>query len=268
MTDNDLDAMLDVAVTAARRAGAVQREKFGGELKVLAKPVGDIKLEADRLCEAAIVETIRDRYPVHAVLAEEGGKTDGAEYIWYVDPLDGTVNYYFGVPHFCATLACYRQTGDSESGLGEPVLGVTYAAMEDDMYVAAAGRASKVNGRPVRVREEESLEDALVIAALGNQPGKLVFTRQVVLELSKRIRKTRNLGAAALDLAYVASGKASAFFEYGVNAWDIAGGIVLVEAAGGMVTVRRMEGGLAVVASGRNIHHQLVEMLSLYDPRG
>ncbi|MDR0361175.1 MAG: inositol monophosphatase [Planctomycetota bacterium] len=266
MKDIPLGAMLETAVMAARRAGDIQRDRFGGELRVLALLEGDIKLEADQLCEAAIMETIRSRFPDHAVLAEEGGKTDGAEFIWYVDPLDGTVNYYFGIPHFCSTLACYRQSADAAGGLGVPVIGVTYAVMEGGLYCAAAGRGATANGVAARVREEESLEDALVIAALGNTPGKLVFTRQVTLELSKRIRKTRNLGAAALDLAYVASGKASAFVEYGVNPWDVAAGVALVEAAGGKATVRPIRGRLAIVASGRNIHDELVDSLSWYDP--
>lgn len=256
--------MLAVAVAAARRAGAIQLEKFRGDLNVDAKPVGDLKLEADRLCEQAIVDALRQRYPSHAIVAEESGRADGAEYVWYVDPLDGTVNYYFGIPHFCTTLACYRQTGaaDDPVGMGEPLLGVTYAPVADEMFVGVIGRGATLNGRPVRVREVDSLADAFVTTTIGNKEPKISFTREWTLELSPKLRKTRNLGACALDLAYVAAGLTSGSMEYGLSSWDVAAGRVLVEAAGGVVSMRAIEGGqVAIVASGRNIHPELAAAL-------
>lgn len=260
----DISALTEVAVAAVRKAGAIQREKYGGMLNVDARYADDLKLEADRLCEKAIVDTLRGAFPDHAILAEESGRAEGAEYIWYVDPLDGTVNFYYGIPYFCSTIACYRQDGGADPvGLGEPVLGATYAPLTDELFLGVAGGGASMNGKPVRVREEPSLEEALLITAIGNNPRKLTFTREIILDLSLRVRKTRNLGACALDLATVAAGRASGFIEYGVNPWDLAAGRVLVEAAGGVFTVRRTAAGkFALVASGRNIHGELVEAFS------
>lgn len=259
---SDTEKIAAVAVDAARRAGAIQKEKYGGLLNVDAKLADDLKLEADRLCETAIVGAIRDSFPDHAILAEESGRAEGAEYIWYVDPLDGTVNFYYGIPYFCTTLACYRQTADDPSGMGEPVLGVTYAALTDELFVAKTGQGAFLNDRPVRVREETALSESFIITSFGNNPKKLEFTRKAILPLSLRIRKTRNMGAAALDLANVAAGRASGYLEVGINPWDVAAGRALVEAAGGAFTARTLPGNrLAVAASGKTIHAQLVEAL-------
>lgn len=264
----DIETLSAVAVAAARKAGDIQREKYGGILNVDAKLAGDLKLEADRLCEAAIVRTVREHFPDHAILAEEGGMTEGAEYIWYIDPLDGTVNFYYGIPYFCTTLACYRRSGgDDAAEMGEPVLGVTHMPLSGELYRAARGKGAFLNDRPIRVREEDGLEDAYVITALGNNAGKLSYTREVILELSLRVRKTRNLGAAALDLAMTAAGRASGYMEYGINPWDFAAGRLLVEEAGGLFTTRPLGNGkFAVAASGRNIHRQLVEAMDRGTP--
>ncbi|MCC8190432.1 MAG: inositol monophosphatase [Planctomycetes bacterium] len=261
----EIDRIVAVGTAAVRRAGEIQREKFGGLLTVDAKLADDIKLEADRLCEEAILETIRAAFPTHAVLAEEGGSVEGTEFRWYIDPLDGTVNFYHGMPYFCSTLACYRQDagGDHDPyGIGRPLVGITYAAPTDELFVGVAGQGTTLNGRAVTVREEADLADAFLLTAFGNSPENVAFTREVTLELSLRIRKTRNMGACAYDLANVAAGRASGFFQYGVNIWDIAAGRILVEAAGGMYHARRARNGRwALVASGKNIHGALLSTL-------
>lgn len=251
-----LEELAKTAMEAASAAGSIQKEKFGNPLNVDAKMTDDIKLEADRLCEKAIIDTIRARYPAHAIMAEESGSAEGSDYIWYIDPLDGTVNFFYGIPYFCTTLACYRK--NPAVFLGDPLVGVTYAPPTNEMFIGMAGFGATLNGKPVQVREEPALEESLLVSAYGSGGNKLRFTREVTLSLSEHSRKTRNLGAAAYDMANVAAGRASGFVEYGVNAWDVAAGKILVEAAGGAFFAKPVPNGkLAVVASGKNIHAQL-----------
>lgn len=253
--------LIEVATAAAREAGAIQKEKYGGELTVDRRLRNDLKLEADRLCEAALVAAIRGAFPDHAIVAEESGRAEGADYVWYVDPLDGTVNYYYGIPYFCTTLACYRQSAgaaDSLDRLGEPLVGVTYAPLLDELFVGVAGGEATLNGRPVRVREESGLEEAMLITAFGMYKEKADFTRDRMLPLAARVRKMRNLGACAYDLANIAAGRVSGFFEYGVNDWDLAAGRILVEAAGGRCSAWPLAGGKWLfAASGKNIHDEM-----------
>ena len=261
---DELEKIAAVAVEAAEKAGAIQKEKYGGILNVDAKYADDIKLEADRLCEKAILDTIRSAFPNHAVLAEESGATGDGDHIWCIDPLDGTVNFYHGIPYFCTVIACYSRKGaDADpAGLGTPLVGVTYAPMTDDMFVGVVGRGATLNGKPVRIREEPEFSESFIITSFGNNPDNLAFTRNVTLDLCLKVRKTRNLGACALDLAYVAAGRASGFIEYGVNAWDMAAGRALVEAAGGRFATRKTKNNkLAIAAAGNNIFPTLVEAL-------
>ncbi len=262
-----MDEIVDVAAAAARKAGAIQKEYFGKRLNVDKLLKNDVKLEADRLCETAIIGTIRNAFPNHAIAAEESGKAEGEQYIWYVDPLDGTVNFYYGIPYFCTTLACYRKTAAMLDGLGlaslgDPLVGVTYAPLLDEMFIGIAGEGATLNNNKVEIREEDSLAESYVISAIGNAPEKVNFTADYMLPLARKVRKMRNLGACAYDLANTAAGRASGFFEFGVNAWDIAAGRVLVEAAGGRFSAQKTDSGQwFVAASGQNIHEALLAEL-------
>ncbi|MDR3211983.1 MAG: inositol monophosphatase [Planctomycetota bacterium] len=265
----DIDSLVRVAMTAARTAGDIQRQKYGSDLSVDQWLQYDLKLETDRLCEAAIINTIRSSFPTHAIYAEEGGRLDGSDYVWYVDPLDGTVNFYYGMPHFCTTLACYHLDDGAGDGsdlatLGTPRLGITYAPLLDEMFIAVAGHGAALNNRPLAVREEESLAESYLLAAIGSYPEKADFTRDFTFPLALRVRKMRAMGACAYDLASVAAGRSSGYFEYGVNTWDLAAGRLLVEEAGGCFTGKKLASGKWLfAASGKNIHPDLLGSIGL-----
>ena len=153
---NDLDAILDTAVAAARAAGEILLTHAGRTLNVDEAMAFDIKLEVDRLCEEAIVSIVQGRFPDHAILAEEGGAQDGtAAYRWIIDPLDGTVNYFYGIPYYCTSIACYEQpTGnppqETFESLGRPVAAVVFAPATDELFSAHAEGPCLLNGRPIR----------------------------------------------------------------------------------------------------------------------
>ena len=253
--------MLNFAIETARDAGQLLLEKFDRNIKVSKK--GDINLvtEADLASEALIIERIRSYYPKHAILAEESGNAViiGGEntWKWIIDPLDGTTNYAHGYPCFCVTLALEHD--------GEIVVGVTFDPTRNELFAAESGRGASLNNKPIRVSQTENLGDALIVTGFpydfkrrGN------FTRHLT-EFMLSSRGVRRDGSAAIDMAYVACGRFDGFWEEGLNPWDMAAGVLLIEEAGGQVS--NYNGSKfsiyapPIVASNGLIHSQMLNVL-------
>jgi myo-inositol-1(or 4)-monophosphatase len=255
--------MLNFAMEAARDAGRILLEKFGrAELSISKK--GDINLvtEADLASEALIIERIKSYYPNHSILAEEAGNavTIGGEntWKWIIDPLDGTTNFAHGYPCFCVTLALEHNE--------EVVLGVTYDPTRDELFAAERGRGASLNNKPIRVSNTEALSEALVVTGFPYDfKSKSNFARHLH-EFMMASRGVRRDGSAAIDMAYVACGRLDGFWEEGLNPWDMAAGVLLIEEAGGQVsTYSNSKFSIyqpPVVASNGLIHSQMVEILS------
>jgi myo-inositol-1(or 4)-monophosphatase len=212
----------------AREAGGLLMSFFG-KVAVEYKGEADLVTEADRTSESLIVERIRSRWPDHDLIGEEGSRREtGSDFRWYVDPLDGTTNFAHGFPVFAVSLAIEYK--------GERIAGVVYDPTRDEMFAAAMGRGATLNGRPIRVSKTARLAEGL--AATGfpshkrHQNPNIHFYHQITL----RSHGVRRAGSAALDLCYVACGRFDAFWEFNLNSWDTAAGVVLVTEAGGKVT--------------------------------
>ncbi len=221
---------LDAAIRAARAAGEIQRDGLRRPIIVKQQSAHDVKLQTDVACEERIRDLLQDAFPGYAFLAEEGGGAiapDGPT--WIVDPLDGTVNYSRRIPHFCVSIAL-RQAG-------EEVLGVVYDPINDELFTAEAGGGARLNGARIRVSETRHLRDAIV--AVGSGKGPEIINRMAahLRHLSINAKKVRIMGAAALDLAYVAMGRYDGFYECGLRTWDIAAGALFVREAGGRVEI-------------------------------
>ncbi len=241
-TDSEV---LALAQQAARAAGAIQSDARKQALRVDRTYAHDIKLEADRLSEEAIVATVRARMPDAAFLAEESGAIAGSgQYVWIVDPLDGTMNYYHGQHHFCTCVACYRRApAPDESGLdrlGTPVAGVVYAASYDELYAARSGQPSTCNGARLAPSAVDDLADALVATSFGSRPHVMERMEGVVCELVHRTRKVRLQGCCGLDICNVAAGRLSALYQSDVRCWDFAAARVILDAAGGRLEAREV----------------------------
>jgi myo-inositol-1(or 4)-monophosphatase len=224
--------ILAAATEAALAAGKLQREQFRSELTVNEMKKHDIKLEMDVRCQTLITDMILGRFPDHAVLGEEGDTSGEGEVEWIVDPIDGTVNYFYGIPHFCVSIAARRRVSQ------EWLAGVIYDPCQDELFTVEKGGVPTLNGKPISVSPRTEMAEAMVTVGFSKTKAALDLGFDRYKRISYNVRKTRMLGSAALALAYVACGRLDAYVEEQISLWDIAAGNLLVEAAGGKI---RME---------------------------
>jgi myo-inositol-1(or 4)-monophosphatase len=200
----------------------------------------DIKLELDVRCQRLIDRTLRGAFPQTALLGEEGvsGKSD-SPYRWVVDPIDGTVNFAYGIPHASVSIALQTRIADfgsRSSSRAEPyrtVLGVVYDPFTDELWTAMRGQAARLNGRVIHVSRRRKLADCVVSIGFAKSRQSLERALPYFIWLARRVRKIRMLGSAALGLTYVATGRLDAYIERGIYLWDIAAGGLIIECAGG-----------------------------------
>ena len=225
---------LDTAEKAAREAGKLLRENFRRRQRVNAVTAHDVKLEIDLQTQELISDLLLKEFPSHAIYGEEGIAGDqSTEHQWVVDPLDGTVNYFYGIPHFCVSIGLRLRS--------EIMVGVIYDPIRDEMWAGQKGEAPKLNGCPFRVSDRADLTEAVISIGLAKTGETINANFPLLQAMIHRVRKCRVLGSAALDLAYVACGRLDAYIEQGISLWDIAAGWLLVENAGGTVDLRPRE---------------------------
>ena len=226
------------ASAIAREAGARLRTFFVQGVETEYKGDVDLVTVADRTSEKLIRERLAEAFPEHGVYGEEGtrDRLEG-EFRWYVDPLDGTTNFAHGFPHFCVWLGLEKRTPGQTAGQdGTLVAAVIYDPLLDELFAAEQGCGATLNGRPMRVSRTPELAEALVATGFPSRKRHESPNVHFYQEFTLRSHGVRRAGSAALDLAYVAAGRMEAFWEFNLNPWDTAAGILLVEEAGGQVT--------------------------------
>jgi myo-inositol-1(or 4)-monophosphatase len=223
------DALLDVAVECARTAGALLKERFGTERVLRTKSTStDLVSAADLAAEAAIREILARRAPDDAIMGEEGDDTPGTSgRRWVVDPLDGTVNFLYGLPQWCVSVAC------------EGLAAAIYDPVLDELFTATADGPAHLNGVALRPEGPEDLGHALVATGFGYDAGRRALQAEVAARVLPAARDLRRGGSAALDLAWLAAGRLDAYYERGINPWDVAAGELLCARAG--LSVERLE---------------------------
>ena len=246
MNRRDIREALETAQEAAREAGAVMSKNLNAKKKTNVSSQHDIKLELDVRCQQLIEGILSRRFPELAVLGEEGesGEVDG-DYRWVVDPIDGTVNFTYGIPHACVSIALQRRRvgpATKYSGGYETLLGAVYDPFMDEMWSATCDGPARLNGRKIKVSNRAKLEECIVAIGFAKTKLSMELTLPSFGQLLPRVRKMRILGAAALSLCWVAAGRLDAFVENGVRLWDIAAGGLIVARAGGEFFVRPVEG--------------------------
>ena len=257
-----MDPLLTIAVTAARAAGnfIMRNVERVEQFEITRKGRSDYATEVDRSAEAEIIRIIRKAHPDHAVLAEETGASGTSDFVWIIDPLDGTTNFLHRLPHFAVSIGLQFR--------GRMEHGVVYAPCTQDLYTASRGSGCQLNDRRLRVSKTKNLEDALVGTGVPIRAGKSM-TLDAYLPMLKAIAEktsgVRRAGSASLDLAYVAAGYLDAFWELNLKPWDIAAGLLLVQESGGLVTeIYGAEDVMKtgnVLAANPKLHPQFVELL-------
>lgn len=254
--------MLNTAVKAARRAGAIINRASDNldALKIRHKSLNDLVSEVDRAAEDAIIETLKQAYPDHAILAEESGAAGDSDHVWIIDPLDGTTNFLHGFPQYCVSIAMTHK--------GTLTHGVVYDPVRNDLYTTSRGAGAFLNDRRIRVGKREKLIDGLIGTGF---PFRMFDHADAYIGMMRDfMHKTagiRRPGAAALDLAAVAAGRFDGFWEIGLSPWDMAAGALLIIEAGGLVGDLQgnegyMKSGMIVAASPKIFP----QMLSVIEP--
>ena len=240
-----MQPMANIALRAARKAGdfmlrAMDRPE---EFDIETKAPNDFVSNIDKTAEAIIVDQIRETYPDHAIIGEEfGAKSGNSEFTWIIDPLDGTLNFLQGIPHFAISIGIMKGRHHEHGIIYDPVRG--------EEFIASRGSGAQLNGKRIRVSARSKLEDCVLATGLppGSVENRLDEYMVGLKDLTGSCRGIRRAGSAALDLAYVAAGRTDGFWEMGLSQWDIAAGIVLVREAGGFVS--DLEGGESFFNSG------------------
>ena len=262
----NLHPMVNVAVKAARAAGSIiNRAALDIEsVRVSQKKANDFVTEVDQAAEQAIIETLLTAYPGHGIWAEESGREHGAkdsEFVWIIDPLDGTTNFIHGLPVYCVSIALAVK--------GKVEQAVVYDPTRNDLFTATKGRGAFLNDRRIRVSKRTELKQALISTGFPFRPGDN-FNQylQMMGDVMQRTAGLRRPGAAALDLAYVAAGYTDGFFELGLQPWDVAAGSLLVTEAGGLVGNFTGEADFLeqheCLAGSPRIYGQLVNIVGKY----
>lgn len=234
------------AVTAAARHAEVNRSRRG---EVMETARHDIKLVMDRECQDVIFDVIRSRYARHAILGEEGSSVvECSPYEWIVDPIDGTMNFYRGLPWWCHTVSVRSASGT--------LAGTVYAPELDLLYTATVDSASQCNGESIRTSSIAELSEGFLMTGVSKAPEDLMNGIDVLTKIAPQMKKTRIMGAAALDMCQVAHGRIDVFYESGIYLWDVAAGMLIVNQAGGRsrIVQEKDDGRLAVLAANAHLY--------------
>jgi len=266
---------LQCAVTAAQAAGTLMRHNLRSPKKINSATQHDIKLELDVRCQRRIEKRLRAAFPDIAILGEEGTLGDPqADYRWVVDPIDGTVNFAYGIPHAAVSIALQvrgRVSGSEVRGPRshaplalrnpeyETILGVVYDPFVNELWTTLRGQPARLNGKVIHASTRRKLNEAIISIGFAKESSTLDKMLPTLNELIRRVRKIRIMGSAALALVYVASGRVDAYLEYGLRLWDIAAGGLMIECAGGEFWRRPVEGQYAyqIIASNGLLRRKL-----------
>src|SRR5579862_5396920 len=252
-----MPSYLETGVEIAREAGALLSKYFERRVAFELKGEHDLVTEADRASESLVVERLRSHFPSHSIVAEEGGGHQGtSEYCWYVDPLDGTTNFAHGFPMYNITMALEQS--------GELIAGVVFDPEANEMFTSERGSGAYLNNRRIRVSKVDQLENTLVATGFPSQKRHQNVNVHFYYQLAMITHGVRRAGSAALDLAYVASGRLDGFWEFGLKPWDMAAGMLLIQEAGGQCSDMRGEPaklrGAHLLADNGSIHAGMLEI--------
>src|SRR5579864_1777836 len=254
-----MPSYLEASMEIAREAGALLATYFERHIGFELKNEYDLVTEADRISEQLVIDWLRSHFPAHSIVAEEsGGHPGSSDYCWYVDPLDGTTNFAHGFPMFNITMALEHS--------GELIAGVIFDPLRNEMFAGERGSGAYLNNRRIHVSTAGRLGDALVTTGFPSRERHLHINVHFYYQLAMLTHGVCRAGSAALDLAYVASGRRDGFWAFGLNPWDMAAGILLIREAGGKCSDMKGApvdlGGPHLLADNGLVHDEMLTVFS------
>jgi myo-inositol-1(or 4)-monophosphatase len=261
-----MNAALACAVRAAKAAGQVMRKNLLATKKVNEATQHDIKLELDVRCQGIIERELRKSFPRLPVLGEEGiAGNPNAELRWVVDPIDGTVNFTYGIPHAAVSIALQVRIGASPSTAAwySTLVGAVYDPFCNELWTAIRGGPARLNGKTIKASSRRTLDEAIVAVGFAKHAHTLDRMMPMLNQLIRRVRKIRIMGSAALATVYVATGRMDAYVEHGLRLWDIAAGGLILECAGGDFWHEPVEGEYTyrILLNNGHLRRQLEEIV-------
>ena len=262
---SEFQRCLDVAIDAAEKAAEILRSHFAAGVSATEK-IEDDKAQglvtvADLEAEAVIIKAIQDRFPDHAFLAEESAATgDNPDNLWVIDPLDGTNNFAFGIPHFGVSIAYWHR--------GEPAVGVVLDPLRGELFAAVKDGGATLNGKSISVNSHQAVTETIIATGFYYDRGEMMSQTLRCIETLYRehVQGIRRMGAASLDIAWIANGRYGAFFELTLSPWDYAAAhLILTEAGGKITNCQGRETGLehtSILATNGNMHQQMIQLLA------
>ncbi len=252
-----LDSFLDCAKETARVAGNYAMDQRGRRGEIILASAHDVKLQLDQECQAVAEHAIRARFPDHRIMGEESTTWNAADsgLVWIIDPIDGTVNFFHGLPLWCCSVALLEN--------GRTIAGAVYAPVMNEIYTARAGGTAYCNGKPISVSGTRRIEEAIVATGIDKKTRDLSNSMRLLERLTSTIQRPRIMGSAALDICHVACGKADGYYESGIFLWDAAAAGLIAERAGGHPEILSQGEGLQIsfMATNGHIHEALRQIL-------
>jgi len=250
----------EIARFAALEGGSILKKRYGMDNSVKVKGRRNIVTEADLMSEKRIIDILKEEFPEHSILSEEAGASGTErEYTWIIDPLDGTNNYYFGIPFFCVNIALTRR--------GEVVMGLTYDPMRKEMFYSVKGKGVYLNRKKVKVSDVSQMAKASVGIDVGYVPERSAEMLDIAGRIWSQVHCTRLLGSSCLGLAYVASGRLSLYFHKYLYPWDMASGILMVREGGGeMINFDKKPATIddsAIIAANKKLMGEFTRWLNI-----
>lgn len=271
--EKGLTSIVETALRAAMCAGEIQLADFRKPGVQVTKLPHDVTIETDRRCEQEIRSILHQEFPSHAVITEEGGIYHGdGDYLWIIDPLDGTVNFLHGLPYFCVSVACYRnhlhRTGNPQEDFCSeipaiPLAGVVFLPYLREVFIGISDKGAFLNGKPIRVSDVKETREAMIGMNFGKTPDAMQVMSRQLEKLLHMVQKVRCLGAAAAEIAYTAAGFLSGLTYEGLRLWDFAAAKIILEEAGGVFeAVKTGSCQWRVIVSAPDIRKALTQAMS------
>ncbi|MEM6821723.1 MAG: inositol monophosphatase family protein [Verrucomicrobiota bacterium] len=232
---SEWNSFLEKAIEVAKGAGHLINEGTQSEIQVNEEYHHDLKIQLDVDTQKFIENELLSAFPDHHILGEEGGDgNDGKGIEWIVDPIDGTVNLAYGIPHYCVSIACRIE--------GEIVIGVVYDPRRNECFEGIKGGGARCNGKPMQASKRSEIQQAIVSLGFSKSKESVEKCLDLYVHYARNARKLRAMGSAALDMAYIAAGRIDGYIEQGISIWDVAAGKVLIEEAGGAIVTTPLKG--------------------------